>query len=215
VLAAAAPPPPPLTCPGLAAGVCTVPCQRATCGALAAFFKHSFNASMPWDKPETWMVTQRTPCSTLIPAAAPANAAPPYCKWYGVTCCAPAAVAAGECAGVHAVANITMKADTVNGSYSNPELMGAVEQLHVCGLHVLNLDSNDMSGELTARWGRLTNFTVLNLGGVRGRPVGGANAAGLVGGRGLHRRHGRGLCGKLAQQPLQGGRGCWPALGGI
>jgi hypothetical protein len=66
---------------------------------------------------------------------------------------------------VNGVASLAIKADNVNGSFSNPSLMDATEQLHACGMVGLNLESNDISGALEPRWGRFTNLTVLNLGG--------------------------------------------------
>ncbi|KAI8472451.1 MAG: hypothetical protein J3K34DRAFT_519781 [Monoraphidium minutum] len=156
--------PPPLACPGLERGVCTLACQRATCDALGAFFLLSYNESQPWQRGEDWLITRRTPCSGIVgEAAARAGRPPAYCAWRGVSCCTPAAAAARACASVHGVANITITADSVNGSYSDPKLMDAFERLHACGMTGLNLESNDMSGQMGPRWGRFTNLTVLNL----------------------------------------------------
>jgi hypothetical protein len=159
--ALAAPPPagPPLTCPGIAAGACALPCQLATCGALSAFYRASNNASSPWKHP--WEPLKSQTCAQLVPRA---GSPPSYCSWHGVRCCAPADLAAGRCWAVNAVANLTLKAASINGSISDPALMDAVEQLHACGLVGLDIESNDISGELMPRWGRLTNLTVLDLG---------------------------------------------------
>lgn len=173
---AAAPAPaalPPLpTCPGVEAGKCALACQRAVCGGLAAFFRRSYNASSPWNDPGPWMETLSRPCSSLIPdtsrgrAGAGAGAIePPYCRWPGVACCGAAAAAAGACWPLHGVEKLSIRADKVNGSTSDPELMAGVEQLHACGLRSFVVESNDMSGELGPRWGRLVNLTELNLGG--------------------------------------------------
>lgn len=156
--------PPPPTCPGIRGGVCTLPCQRATCDALAAFFRLTFNESSPWHRPETWEVIKTVPCSRIIPSSGSGGQPPAYCKWYGITCCDPQASGAGLCGPVHSLANLTLTADSLNGSYSNPAVMDALEQLHACGMVVLDLESNDMSGEMNGRWGRFTNLTVLNLG---------------------------------------------------
>jgi hypothetical protein len=138
-------------------------CQRATCEALAAFLRLTFNASNPWQHDETWNVTRSRPCSAIVPRGA--GAAPPaYCRWYGIACCDPAGLAAGACRAVHSVAVINITADSLNGSYSDPPLMDALELLHACGMVGLNLESNDMSGELGPRWGRFTNLRTLNLG---------------------------------------------------
>ncbi|KAI8476209.1 MAG: hypothetical protein J3K34DRAFT_271511 [Monoraphidium minutum] len=158
------PPSPLAQCPGLERGVCTLPCQRATCGALAAFFRHTFNESKPWTRAlSTWQVVVSLPCERIVPAAAAVGAPPAYCKWQGVRCCKPADVGAGACGAVHSVLGITLQADNVNGSLSDPGLMDAVEALHACGLRELDVESNDVGGRLLPRWGRLTNLTVLNV----------------------------------------------------
>jgi hypothetical protein len=163
--AAAVPPSPPPTCPGVSGGVCTLPCQRATCQALAEFFRITYNASQPWHHPQTWEALRGAPCAALVPAAAAAAGRPPaYCRLRGVTCCAPAGVKEGLCGVVHAVANLTLNAEHINGSLSNLALMDAFETLHACGMEGLNLEQNDVSGSLLPRWGRLTGLRWLNLG---------------------------------------------------
>lgn len=158
------------SCPGVTPGgaVCTPQCQRAVCEALAGFFRATYNETNPWDFPGKWIETLTRPCSELVPAVpgvtTAASPPPPYCSWRGVACCGSAAAAAGACGPVHGVANLTVRADNLNGSVSDPRLIGAVEQLHACGLRGFNLESNELSGELGPRWGRLVNLTELNLG---------------------------------------------------
>ncbi|KIZ00889.1 hypothetical protein MNEG_7071 [Monoraphidium neglectum] len=153
--------PPPPTCPGIVGGVCTLACQRATCDALSTFFRLTYNASSPWQHAQSWMVTRSFPCTRIIQSSRAKQ--PPYCRWWGITCCDPTAFAAGECWAVNGMANLSITADNVNGSFSNPSLMDATEQLHACGMVGLNLESNDMSGVMDARWGRFTNLTILDL----------------------------------------------------
>jgi hypothetical protein len=59
---------------------------------------------------------------------------------------------------------ITLRADNVNGSLSDPALMDALEQLHACGMAELDVEGNDVGGQLLPRWGRFANLRVLNVG---------------------------------------------------
>jgi hypothetical protein len=152
-------------CPGVVRGVCTLPCQRRTCEHLAAFFRLTNNETQPWHSAGTWEVTRKSPCASIVAAgAAAAGRPPPYCSWLGVACCDVRGVAAGLCGVVHAAANLSIRADNVNGSVSDPALMDAIEGLHACGLVGLDLESNDVAGELGPRWGRLKGLMWLNLG---------------------------------------------------
>ena len=188
--AAAAPPPPPRmppmpACPGVAGGECTYACQRATCVALAAFFKSAHNESVEWEprSEDTWGVLKESTCDELVPrpprGAARAARPPAYCELWGVDCCTPPKLAAGVCGPLFSVSNISIKADSVNGSIDDPLMLSAFDQLHACGLTGLSLESNDVGGSLGPRWGRYTNLTVLNLGEqqARRRGRGGARAA--------------------------------------
>jgi len=152
--------------------VCTLQCQRTVCNALAGFFRLSYNESMPWNDITGWETTQTLGCERLITPAA--DTRPVYCSgWPGLACCAPQDAAAGKCGVVNSVANISLAVNQVNVSASEPGLFDALEQLHACGLVVLDLEANEMSGELSERFGRLTDLRVLNLGASR-EPGGGA-----------------------------------------
>lgn len=150
-------------CPGLAGGACGLQCQLAVCGALATFWRVSYNASFPWNEITGWELTKSLGCGRLVtPAAAPR---PAYCQWPGVECCTPAAAAAGRCRAVHAVANLSLPVNQVNVSISDRQLLAAFDQLHSCGLRGINLEGNEISGELPeGRLGRLVNLEILNLG---------------------------------------------------
>jgi len=158
--------PPAVSCPGISNGLCAYPCQRSTCDGLAAFFAATYNDTIPWEERHSkgWIGFKETTCAQLLPRTAAAAAPPPYCSWFGVRCCRPEDLAARRCWAVHSVVNITINAENVNGSTSDPKLLDALEQLHACGLTGLNLESNEITGELVPRWGTLTNLTVLNLG---------------------------------------------------
>lgn len=167
LLQQAGPRPLPSSCPGLVGGACKLPCQRVTCEALGTFFRLTFNKSLPWEQPQTWNITLVQPCEKIIPARVPGQQPPrrpAYCSWYGISCCSPAEKAAGSCPIVDGVANISLASDSVNGSLSDGAFMDALEQLHACGLVGLDLEANDMSGEIDGeRWAKLTNLKVLNL----------------------------------------------------
>lgn len=158
--ASAGPPPPP--CAGITGGVCTLPCQRTVCDALASFLRIAYNESLPWTDITGWELTRTVGCGKLITAAAAAR--PAYCSWPGVQCCTPTAAAARRCSVVHAVANLSLGVNSVNASCSDPEWLDTLEQLHSCGMVELDLEANELSGEVSPRFGRLTNLTILNLG---------------------------------------------------
>ena len=155
-------------CPGLAGGVGGLPCQLVVCGALGTFWRISYNVSLPWNEITGWELTKSLGCGRLVTAAAAAR--PAYCKWPGITCCTPQAAAAGACRAVHAVTNISMPVNQVNVSISDQQLLGVFDQLHACGLRGLNLEANEISGDLPqGRLGRLTHLAILNLGALAGR----------------------------------------------
>jgi hypothetical protein len=164
----------PAVCPGLENGACTLPCQRATCGALSEFFRITYNDSIPWNNVTGWELLGSVGCGRLVTPAAAAR--PAYCGWPGLFCCEPRHVELGQCAIVNAIANITMPVDQVNVSLSNPGFLDALEQLHSCGLVVLNLEANELTGRISPRFGALHNLRVLDIG-ARGRS-GGQVAAG-------------------------------------
>jgi hypothetical protein len=49
--------------------------------------------------------------------------------------------------------------------------MDSLSSLHACGLRILSLEGNDMSGSLTPEWGTFTNLTQLILSEWQGRGV--------------------------------------------
>jgi hypothetical protein len=112
------------SCPGVTAGVCQLPCQLHTCKQLAAFYFHSNNITDGWDEERGWRATQNMPCERLISAKA---AVPAYCSWYGITCCNPRDVAAGECSVVHSVLVIEMPLNNLNVSVSDPKWLRTVQ----------------------------------------------------------------------------------------
>jgi hypothetical protein len=161
---------------------------------------------MGWEdhSEETWSVFDSKACGELVRRSAPPPDGPPpaYCSLWGVRCCTPQLRAAGGCRGPYgSVTNITIKADSVNGSVSDPRILGAFEELHACGLEGLNLESNDISGSLTGPWwARMTNLTVLDLG---------ARAAAAAAGVGCRARLGTRPC--LARRARQRGALAIPA----
>jgi hypothetical protein len=102
-------------------------------------------------------------------AHAPAHGTPLAHRWYGVTCCSTGGMASRRCSALHSATGVVLKADNVNGSLSDLAFMDAVEQLHACGLTVLDLESNDIGGRLLPRWGRFSQLTVFNIGGAAPR----------------------------------------------
>lgn len=152
---------PPLQCPGVSHGVCQQQCQLHICEQLAAFYKVSTNVSDPWDEERGWQVTNTQPCQRLVTAK---SRQPPYCSWHGITCCAPADVAQGSCSTVHTVWVIELPLNNLNVSVDNAEWLATIQHLHDCGLTVLSLEANQLSGNMSGAWGNLLNLKVLNLG---------------------------------------------------
>jgi hypothetical protein len=149
-------------CPGIAGGVCALPCQRVICGALSDFLAITYNASLPWNNVTGWELTTTLGCGRLVTPAAAAR--PPFCGWPGLACCEPRQAALGHCSVINAVANITMPVDQVNVSLSNAGFLDTLEQLHACGLVVLDLEANELTGTISPRFGALHNLRVLNVG---------------------------------------------------
>ena len=158
------------TCPGITANACAAPCQRAVCDALALFFKSGYNASFPWNSIKGWETTRTLGCERIVAMPSPGGGGgggggmrPAYCSWPGLACCTPAEAAAGRCRVVNAVANVSMPVNQYNASASDPGMLSALERLHACGLVVIDLEANELSGEVSPRFARLTNLRVLNL----------------------------------------------------
>lgn len=142
------------------ARACAQACQLATCTALADIYKLTYNASKPWREQRGWETTRSRSCRQLVAAR---GSAPPYCGWYGISCCEPASLAARSCAAVHAVTGVHVVVNALNASVSDSRLVSSLRQLHACGLTRLALQGNDLSGEMTDAWGQLSNLTELDL----------------------------------------------------
>jgi hypothetical protein len=67
------------------------------------------------------------------------------------------------CAFPGALVNITLLLNEVNGSIADPAVMGALGTLHACGLRVLSLENNKVSGPLLPGWGDMEELEVLDL----------------------------------------------------
>lgn len=74
-------------------------------------------------------------------------------------------MAAGLCTTINTIANLSLPGDNMNASISDPAFMDIMEQLSVCGMTGIDLESNDMSGQLLPRWGSFTSLRILDLGG--------------------------------------------------
>lgn len=156
------------SCPGVAGGVCTGPCQEATCNALLAFFKSTYNdtstAAVSWTNREGWERLSTASCTQILAQQAPAGMPPAYCTWFGVTCCFTSMKALGFCSTLFAVKSLTVQINGLHGSINSPLLEQSVMTLHDCGLADLQLEGNFLSGSLTDFWGQLSNLKFLNLG---------------------------------------------------
>lgn len=156
-------------CPGVIRGTCSSACQLHVCEALGRFYQVSNNVSDPWDNEDGWQLTIQTPCTQLIrrtaSQAATAAGAAVYCSWYGVNCCTAPAVASGNCTVMNAVAGIELQMNNLNASLQDPALLEAIGKLHACGLTVLNLEANNLSGEMVYEgWSSFVNLRLINVG---------------------------------------------------
>lgn len=150
------------SCPGVAGGVCGRTCQLHLCQALADFYRLSNNLTDPWDDERGWETTATVPCQQLVGAGGRPRAV--YCDWFGITCCTPAGIAAGNCSAVNAIGGLALPINNMNASMANTSWLGAIQRLHGCGLTVLNIEANNLVDNIIDAWGSLTNLTVLNLG---------------------------------------------------
>jgi hypothetical protein len=146
----------------VAGGACARACQLHLCRALAAIYKTSNNASDPWDNERGWELTATTPCETLVSRGGPRGAV--YCSWFGLTCCTPADVAAGRCTTVNTIRAVELPINNLNVSVANPKLIAAFQDVHDCGMSVLNLEANNLIGALTLAWGNMEHLTYINMG---------------------------------------------------
>lgn len=154
-----------LHCPGVAGALCGRTCQAYVCGALSQLYKASNNLSDPWDNENGWQLTTTTTCASLMAQLGSPQQAAVYCSWFGVVCCTPAAAAAGNCTIVNAVSGLVLPMNNLNVSLGDSMFVTAIQQLHACGLTVLNLEANNLSGEMDDKqWSKLTNLRVINFG---------------------------------------------------
>ncbi len=149
-------------CPGVAAGACGSACQQATCQALQAFY-NATRVEQEWHTADGWQQLTQQSCQELIAGNASA-AATAYCTWRGISCCSRAGVAAGECSSANSISAMSLQVNALNGSIANASFLGAVGQLHACGLRDLVLDGNDLTGTLSPRWATFTGLRTLDLG---------------------------------------------------
>lgn len=136
-------------------------CQLRLCRAFAVIYKISNNLTDPWDNERGWQATATVPCERLT-AGTPRQAT--YCSWFGVTCCTPDAMRAGECSAVNTVMALDLPINNLNVSLENPQLLPNLKVLHDCGMRVLNLEANNIIGALSDDWGQLNKLTVFNFG---------------------------------------------------
>eukprot|EP00878_Enallax_costatus_P012841 GHUV01013409.1.p1 GENE.GHUV01013409.1~~GHUV01013409.1.p1 ORF type:complete len:602 (+),score=76.08 GHUV01013409.1:316-2121(+) len=149
-------------CPAVSGAACGRQCQTHLCDVLSQIYKVSNNASDPWDNEQGWQQTATAACASLVAKTAEQGPAV-YCSWFGVLCCTSAAVAAGNCTILNTVSGLNMPMNNLNVSLANPQFVSAIQQLHDCGLTVLNLEANNLSGEMRDKqWTGLDNLRVIN-----------------------------------------------------
>lgn len=151
-------------CPGVVGAACRRQCQIHLCEALAQLYKVSNNASDPWDNEQGWHNTTTAPCTSLVAAQGQSQLAA-YCSWYGVMCCTPAAVAAGNCTVINTVSGLDMPMNNLNVSLANTAFLSALQQLHDCGMTDMDLEANNLSGEMhDQEWSKMVNLRVIDFG---------------------------------------------------
>lgn len=149
----------PISCPGVFEQVCTTDCQTAVCRALSSFYRATYNASQAWQHQKGWNLTANQSCEELLVNGTV------YCHWDGVQCCTPEMARKRECTIVHAVRGLDLEVNRLNGSVDNSVFMNSLLQLHACGISKLQLQGNDLSGNMSSpAWGQLVNLTILDLG---------------------------------------------------
>lgn len=127
-----------------------------------SFYKVTLNESDPWDNKHGWELTTTMPCETLVGLGAKGAAA--YCSWFGITCCTPDGVAAGNCSTVNTVYGIRLPINNLNASVGDMEVVKPMQQVHDCGLRILDLEANNLVGTFHPAWGGLQHLTVFNFG---------------------------------------------------
>lgn len=151
----------PQACPGIEDGHCRGQCQQTICRALEDFRTATYNASYAaWPRSRGWWGGVDR-CLAGIGNRTHRHHS--YCDRFGVECCNRADHRHEDC-NHNAVTGLVLEVNLLNGSISDPLLLQALGQLHACGLTRLVLQSNDLSGTLSAAWGNFTQLTHLNLG---------------------------------------------------
>ncbi|WIA30200.1 hypothetical protein OEZ86_000292, partial [Tetradesmus obliquus] len=149
-------------CPGVSGGVCGRACQLHICNALGRFYRATLNETDPWDNEYGWELTATTTCEQLVGRGAQRQAV--YCRWFGITCCSPEGMAAGNCSAINSVYSIQMPINNLNGSVGNIEMVQPMQQVHDCGMRILNLEANNLVGQFHPAWGALKDLLVFNYG---------------------------------------------------
>lgn len=150
-------------CPGVVAGTCTLACQRYVCNALVRVY----NVSQPpprdaepggWTNRTGWADAVGDGCADILGTG---SSPPKYCGWYGVDCCS--STPGASCPFDGAVTNVTLQTNRLNVSASNPDFLRSITELNECQLQGLDLSGNDLSGQLSPDWGKLSNLRQLQL----------------------------------------------------
>lgn len=101
-------------------------------------------------------------CEQLVGRGAQRQAV--YCRWFGITCCTPEGMAAGNCSAINSVYSIQMPINNLNASVGNIEMVQPMQQVHDCGMRILNLEANNLVGQFHPAWGALKDLLVFNYG---------------------------------------------------
>jgi hypothetical protein len=59
---------------------------------------------------------------------------------------------------------VQLAINNLNASVGDIEMVRPMQQLHDCGLRVLNLEANDLTGQFHPAWGGLKDLLVFNFG---------------------------------------------------
>lgn len=139
------------TCPGVAGSRCALECQQRLCSSLSSFFR-GLNGSS-WNNNRGWEVAARCAASAAAAAGADPARPPPYCGWYGITCCNRTEHARPKnssdpppCPVLGGVFAVQLPFNNLTRQLASPEVEGALLQLSACGLQRLELPSNQLTG---------------------------------------------------------------------
>lgn len=116
---------------------------------------------LQWDNEQGWESTAQHSCEDLV---AKSSTEAVYCNWFGVECCHPDAIVVGNCSTLDTVYSIKLSVNNLNVSVGNPQLLEPLQQIHDCGLKILDLEANNIAGQLSELWGGLDQLRLLNLG---------------------------------------------------